>query len=143
MSSSIPLPPRKQLCNRYCSNKHTHTPLSATSGNWFGLGSEFTLTLLLARAPLLLATLLSHTSPFPRVPLRSLVCGHPSPQKPRLVLSHNTCPPLSSSPHAHSFVKGTTLILVRDGQTSPLRLWLVVFRSTVLHYPPPPTRAAL
>ena len=25
MSSTIPLPPREQLCNRYCSNKHTHS----------------------------------------------------------------------------------------------------------------------
>ena len=49
------------------------TPLSATStelglgrsGSGFGIG--FTLTLLLARALLLLATLLSHTIPFPRV----------------------------------------------------------------------------
>ena len=24
MSSTIPLPPRQQLCSRYCSNKHTH-----------------------------------------------------------------------------------------------------------------------
>ena len=40
-------------------------------GAWFGFGSGFgigfTGTLLLARAPLLLATLLSHTIPFPRV----------------------------------------------------------------------------
>ena len=40
-------------------------------GAWFGLGSGFgigfTLTLLLARALLLLAPLLSHTIPFPRV----------------------------------------------------------------------------
>ena len=40
-------------------------------GAWFGLGSgfgiAFTLTLLLARALLLLATLFSHTIPFPRV----------------------------------------------------------------------------
>jgi hypothetical protein len=44
-------------------------------------------------------------------PLRSLVCGgQPSPHKPRLVVSHSTCPPLSSSPHAHSFVLGTTVI---------------------------------
>jgi hypothetical protein len=27
-----------------------------------------------------------------------------------LVVSHSTCPPLSSSPHAHSFVLGTTVI---------------------------------
>jgi hypothetical protein len=44
-------------------------------------------------------------------PLRSLVCGgQPSPHKPRLVVSHSTCPPLSSSPHANSFVLGTAVI---------------------------------
>ena len=44
-------------------------------------------------------------------PLRSLVFGgQPSPHKPRLVVSHSTCPPLSSSPHAHSFVLGTAVI---------------------------------
>jgi hypothetical protein len=44
-----------------------------------------------------------------RVP--SLVCGgQPSPHKPRLVVSHSTCPPLSSSPHAYSFVSGTPVI---------------------------------
>ena len=46
--------------------------LSATSAELgLGLGSGFeigfTVTLLLARAPLLLATLLLHTIPFPRV----------------------------------------------------------------------------
>jgi len=44
-------------------------------------------------------------------PPRSLVCGgQTSPRKPRLVVSHSTCPPLSSSPHAHSFVLGTAVI---------------------------------
>ncbi len=44
-------------------------------------------------------------------PPRSLVCGgQPSPHKPRLVVSHSTCPPLSSSPHAHSFVIGPAVI---------------------------------
>jgi hypothetical protein len=39
------------------------------------------------------------------------VCGgQPSPHKPRLVVSHSTCPPLSSSPLPHSFVLGTTVI---------------------------------
>jgi hypothetical protein len=41
------------------------------------------------------------------------VCGgQPSPHshKPRLVVSHSTCPPLSSSPHAHIFVLGTAVI---------------------------------
>jgi hypothetical protein len=28
MSSTIPLPPREQLCNWYCSNEHTHTHTS-------------------------------------------------------------------------------------------------------------------
>jgi hypothetical protein len=41
----------------------------------------------------------------------TLVCGgQPSPHKPRLVVSHSTCPLLSSSPHAHSFVFGTAVI---------------------------------
>jgi len=35
----------------------------------------------------------------------SLVCdGQTSPHQPRLVISHSTCSPLSSSPHSHSFV---------------------------------------
>jgi hypothetical protein len=47
------------------------TPLSGKNcGAWFefgsGFGIRFTGTLLLARAPLLLATLLLHTIPFPR-----------------------------------------------------------------------------
>ena len=41
-------------------------------------------------------------SPFPtRLLVRG---GQTSPHSPRLVLSHNTCPPLSPSPHANSFV---------------------------------------
>ena len=44
-------------------------------------------------------------------PPRSLVCGgQTSPHKPRLVVSHSTCSPRSSSPHAHSFVLGTAVI---------------------------------
>jgi hypothetical protein len=44
-------------------------------------------------------------------PPQSLVCGgQPSPHKSLLVVSHSTCPPLSSSPHAHSFVLGTAVI---------------------------------
>jgi hypothetical protein len=45
----------------------------------------------------------SRHPPFTHYPflLRSLVCGgKPSPHKPRLVVSHSTYPPLSSSPHA-------------------------------------------
>ena len=88
------------------------TPLSATSTE-LGLGSGLGLGL----------DSLSHSSshwlPFFSLPSfhtlalfrRSLVFGgQPSPHKPRLVVSHSTCPPLSSSPHAHSFVLGTAVI---------------------------------
>jgi hypothetical protein len=36
--------------------------------------------------------------------------GQTHPHRPRLVVSHSTCPPLSSSPHAHSFVIGPAVI---------------------------------
>ena len=88
------------------------TPLSATSTE-LGLGWGLGLGL----------DSLSHSSspalsffsppPFTHYPFppRSLVCGgQPSPHKPRLVVSHSTCPPLSSSPHAHSFVIGPAVI---------------------------------
>ena len=42
-----------------------------------------------------------------RVPVRD---GQTHPHRPRLVVSHSTCPPLSSSPHAHSFVIGPAVI---------------------------------
>jgi len=108
----------------------------------------------------------SRHPPFTHYPFppRSLVCGvQPSPHKPRLVVSHSTCPPLSSSPHAHSFVIGPAIInthgpavlrsapppsftqspypprsLVRDGQTSPYRPRLVVSRSTCPPLSSPP-----
>jgi hypothetical protein len=44
-------------------------------------------------------------------PPRSLVYGgQTSLYKPRLVVPQSTCPPLSSSPKAHSFVFGTAVI---------------------------------
>jgi hypothetical protein len=39
--------------------------------------------------------------------------GQTSPLRPRLVVSRSTCPPLSPSPHANSFVKGTAVINTR------------------------------
>ena len=61
---------------------------------------------------------------FPFLP-RSLVCGgQPSPHKPRLVVSHSTCPQLSSSPHAHSFVFGTAVINNNPVGTALRRLGL-------------------
>jgi hypothetical protein len=42
---------------------------------------------------------------------RSLVRDEQThPHRPRFVVSHSTCPPLSSSPHAHSFVIGPAVI---------------------------------
>jgi hypothetical protein len=47
-------------------------------------------------------------SPYPP---RSLVRDEQThPHRPRLVVSHSTCPPLSSSPHANSFVIGPAVI---------------------------------
>jgi hypothetical protein len=44
-------------------------------------------------------------------PPRSLVRdGQASPHRPRLVVSHSTCPPISPSPHAHSLLIGTAVI---------------------------------
>jgi hypothetical protein len=44
-------------------------------------------------------------------PSRSLVRdGQTSPHKPRLVVLHSTCPSLSPSPPAHSFIIGTPII---------------------------------
>jgi hypothetical protein len=45
-------------------------------------------------------------------PPRSLVrdYGQTSPLRPRLDVSRSTCPPLSPSPHANSFVIGTAVI---------------------------------
>jgi hypothetical protein len=42
--------------------------------------------------------------------VRSVRDGQTHPHRPRLVVSHSTCPPLSSSPHAHSFVIGPAVI---------------------------------
>jgi hypothetical protein len=50
-----------------------------------------------------------------RVPVRD---GQTHPHRPRLVVSHSTCPPLSSSPHAHSFVIGPAVI--KHTHTHPL-----------------------
>jgi hypothetical protein len=74
----------------------------------------------------------SRHPPFTHYPFppRSLVCGgQASPHKPRLVVSHSTCPPLSSSPHAHNFVLGTVVINTHTHMSS--------------HIPPPPTQTAL
>jgi hypothetical protein len=88
------------------------TPLSATSAE-LGLGLGLGLGWIHSHTPPSTRSPSSRQPPFTHYafPRRSLVCGgHPSPHKPRLVVSHSTCPPLSSSPHAHSFVFGTAVI---------------------------------
>jgi hypothetical protein len=87
-------------------------PLSATSAE-LGLGLGLGLGLDSLHTPSRTRSPSSRHPPFTHLPFppRSLVCcGQPSPHKPRLVVSHSTCPPLSSSPHAHSFVLGTVVI---------------------------------
>jgi hypothetical protein len=108
----------------YSSSTHRvpdeRTPIEATPlfsdicGAWFGFGSGFgigfTDTLLLdrTRSPSSLHPPFTHYYPFPP---RSIACGgQTSPHKPRLVVSHTTCSPRSSSPHAHTFVLGTAVI---------------------------------
>jgi hypothetical protein len=98
-----PPSPRTQLCTRSCSNKHTHVGLDS-------------LTTPRTHSPSSRHPPFTH-KPFPP---RSLVCGgQPSPHKPRLVVSHSTCPPLSSSPHAHRFVLGPAVINNNLNRTKP------------------------
>jgi hypothetical protein len=54
-----------------------------------------------------LPILLSHNLSPPRSLVRD---GQTSPHRPRLVVSRSTCPPLSPSPHANSFIIGTAVI---------------------------------
>jgi hypothetical protein len=69
-----------------------------------------------SRAPLLLPLLLSHNLPLPRVLVRD---GQTGPHRPRLVVSRSTCPPLSPSPHANSFIIGTAVINTHTRFVSP------------------------
>ena len=67
-----------------------------------------------------------HSSDGQTSPLR-LRDGQTSPLRPRLVVSRSTCPPLSPSPHANSFVIGTAVINTHTpaggtAQTPTLRL---------------------
>jgi hypothetical protein len=77
-----------------------------------------------SRDPLLLPLLLSHNLSPPRSLVRD---GQPSPHRPWLVVSRSTCPPLSPSPHANSFIKGTAVINTHGGHTG------AIFASTFAH----------
>ncbi len=83
-------------------------------GAWVGSGSGFGIgfTLLLTRSSP------SRHPPFTQYPSpsRSLVRdGQTSPHKPRLVVPHSTCPSLSPSPPAHSFIIGPAVINKHQG----------------------------
>ena len=55
-------------------------------------------------------------------PPRSLVRdGQTSPHRPWLVVSRSTCPPLSPSPHANSFIIGTAVLNVPTHTLQMLR----------------------
>ena len=61
-----PPPPREQLCNRYCSNKHTPNT-EIPHANSFVLGPAVINTQIPSRTSLLLPLLPSHNLPLPRV----------------------------------------------------------------------------
>ncbi len=133
MSSTLLLPPRAQLCNRSCSNKtHTHSLLSLslhhlgrlTAAKRQRYGSTQCRGLWHSSSPSARSLSRSPSSSPPSFtspsPTRSLVRdGQTSPHRPRLVVYRSTCPPLSPSPHANSFVLGTAVI---NTQQCSLRL---------------------
>jgi hypothetical protein len=93
----------------YASPYRGHASFSDICGAWVGFGSGFGIgfTLLLTRSSP------SRHAPFTQYPSpsRSLVRdGQTSPHKPRLVVPHSTCPSLSPSPPAHSFIIGPAVI---------------------------------
>ena len=92
-----------------------YASFSDICGARFGSGFGIGFTLLRARS--FTRSPSARHPPFTQYPFspRSLVCGgQPSPHKPGLVVSHSTCPPLSS-PHAHSFVIGPAVINLQIG----------------------------
>ncbi len=87
-------------------------------GSHFGCGSGFGIgfTLLFTRSSP------SRHPPFTQYPSpsRSLVRdGQTSPHKPRLVVPHSTCPSLSPSPPAHSFIIGPAVINTHTRKFGP------------------------
>jgi hypothetical protein len=99
--------PLEQLYDRYCSNKHTRSLSRSPSSP----PPSFTVT----QSP----------SP-PRLLVRD---GQTRPHRPRLVVSRSTCPQLSPSPHANSFVIGTATP-PWVGSRSPLGWWLGLHQPT-------------
>ena len=127
MSFTVPLPPRTQLYNRSCSNKHTHTINTH-------MGLKGKVGLVAAKASALRINLNIQGCSVVAPPLhapsrakhtRSLVC----------YLSHSPSPPPPSFTQSHYPQRS----LVRDGK---VRLFHAGLASSslvahVLHYPPP------
>jgi hypothetical protein len=110
---SLPRPRNGNFAHasRHAPRPHTGFPMSAHLSrlrlfqrhlrSWFRFGSGFGIgsTLLLTRS--FTRTPSSRHPPFTQYPFppRLLVCGgQTNPHKPRLVVSHSKCPPISSSP---------------------------------------------
>ena len=146
MSSTIPLPPHEQLCNRYCSNEHTH-PSTSRQSSPGPLGdrgeAHFTAAGMLSqrnqsdsfrfkRAAFNQSLkskvgLTATKAAALRINLNVQGCGIVA--APVRSLSRSPFPPPPSFTQSPSPPR-CTRSLVRDGQTSPHRTWLIVSRST-------------
>ena len=147
MSSVPPHPPRKQLCNRYWSNKHTRF---SNKQQLSGVVRTSMCIYVLLRSAKLTATD-QKCCILPKFEEQSLTCGSQSSsvedQPQCRGMWHSSSPSarsLSRSP-SPSFTQSPSLprSLVCDGQTSPHRPLLVVSRSTCPPLSPPPYRTAL
>jgi len=104
--------------SRWAHTYRGYASFSDICGAWVGFGSGYGIGF---------ALLITRSSPSRHLPFtqypspsRSLVRdGKTSPHKPRLVVPHITCPPLSPSPPAHSFIIGPVVINTHTGSTQP------------------------
>ena len=148
MSSTIPLPPRDQLCNRYCSNKHTHS-LAGPSfpTEYVGVvdcGSTSPYTTPPPHTGFPMSAHLSRLRLFQRH-LRSLFgFGSGFGIGFKLLLARSLTRSPSSRHPPFTQYPFPSSSLVRDGQTSPHMPRLVVPHSTCPSLSPlPPTHTAL
>ena len=149
MSSTLLLPPREQLCNRSCSNKHTHTGTTPgvpllffffTFESAFGHERTGRSRGNLARTPdvavviplkLVYTPVDATVTAIRNYQVPTLVRDERThPHRPRLVVYHSTCRPLSSSPPANSFVIGPAVINTHT--PVPLLVYLCCFSFSLL-----------
>jgi hypothetical protein len=102
------LPPRAQLCMRYCSNKQQQTPNHSRRGPSARS---------LSRSP----------SPSPPSFTQSpSPHGQTSPHRPRLVVSRSTCPPLSETLRATQTVFTASGCATREWTSSSRRFFFFI-----------------